>query len=231
MTTQIHKIEDDFKEQFWQLTRTTLFEMEMDKVWSAIRSKASQAKEKSFLVCSSSLNEGNTTVTVGLGHFVAVHTGMDTLIIDAHCKGNRPSDLFADGELVPLIQEPNGQYMLTFDEFETSIPNMRLLTFRNPSALETLLVNHQELATFIDTVTRRYDYIFVDAPPLLDSNIAAFLARYLDKVIFVIASSTRPIPILKEALSRLENSRDRILGAVINKRNHPIPGYLYRLFG
>ena len=131
--------------------------------------------------------------------------------------------------LIPLIEEPQDPYMLTFDEYQTNVPNLRFLTFRNPKEVETTVVNYGEMETFMKLVTRRYDYIFVDAPPLLDSNVAAFLARHLDKVIFVIAASNRPIPLLRDALFRLEDSRDRILGAVINKREHPIPGYIYRL--
>lgn len=231
MTVQLKKLDSDFSKRFWELSGTDVFQMEMDNLWSAIRSKLSDEKAKSFLVCSSSLNEGNTTVTVGLANFVAVSTGMDVLIIDAHCKGNRPSDLFEKGRLIPLIEEPHDQYMLTFDEYETGIPNLRFLTFRNPGALETIVVNHQEMETFMDIVTKRYDYVFVDAPPLLNSNIAGFLARHLDKVIFVIAASARQIPVLKDALLRLKDSRKRILGAIINKREHPLPSYIYRLFG
>lgn len=229
MTAQPQKIENDFRERFWNISRTESFQREMDRLWSAISSKLTDQKVKSFLVCSSSLNEGNTTVASGLANFVAVHTGMDVLIMDAHCKGASPGDIWENDGLVPLIEEPHDPYMLTFDEYQTSVPNLRFLTFRNPKDLETTVVNYREMETFMNLVSRRYDYIFVDAPPLLDSNVAAFLARHLDKVIFVISASNRPIPLLRDALLRLEDSRERILGAVLNKREHPIPGYIYRL--
>lgn len=224
------KQENEFREQFWNISKTETFQMEMDKLWSSIRSKLSDEKQKTFMICSASLNEGNTTVTAGLANFVALSTGMDVLIVDAHCKGNRLSDIWEHGVLVPLIEEPHDQYSLTFGEYETDVPNLRLLAFRNPGALETTVVNNQEMSTFMNIVLGRYDYIFIDAPPLLDSNIGSFLARHIDKVIFVIAASNRPIPLLKDALSRLETSRERVMGAVINKREHPIPGYIYRIF-
>jgi len=230
MSAEPQKMENDFRRRFWELSNTENFQSEMDKLWSAIRNRLSDEKEKSFLICSSSLNEGNTTVTAGLANFVALQTGMDVLIVDAHCRGNRPSDIWEDGGLVPLIEEPHDQYMLTFDEYQTNLPNLRFMTFRSPGTLETIVINNREMSTFMEILTRRYDYIFVDAPPLLDSNVGAFLARHLDKVIFVIAASNRPIPVLKDALMRLEASSDRILGAVINKREHPIPGYIYRFF-
>ncbi len=220
----------NFKDRFWELSRTDVFQREMDIIWSSIRSRISQEQDKTFLVCSSTLHEGNTTVTVGLANFVAMQTGKDVLVIDANCREDGPRDLFANGGLVPLIEEPHDQYVLTFDEYETSMPNMRFLTFRNPGALETVVVNYREMESFMAIVERRYDYVFVDAPPLLDSNIAAFLARHMDKVIFVLAASERPVPVLKEALARLEDSKDRVIGAIINKREHPIPGYLYRFF-
>jgi Mrp family chromosome partitioning ATPase len=230
MTAQPQKQDNDFRENFWSLCHTETFQMEMDKLWAAIHSQLSDDKEKSFMICSSSLGEGNTTVTVGLANFVALNTGKGVLIVDAHCKGTTPGDLWDSEVLVPLIEEPPDQYSLTFDEYRTSVPNLKFLSFRNANALETTVVNSQEMTSLMDVVSRRYDYIFVDAPPLLDSNVGAFLAHYLDRIIVVIAASHRPIPILREALTRLDASRDRILGAVINRREYPLPGYIYRLF-
>lgn len=229
MTDQLDEFHDNFRKQFRQISETDLFRREMDSLWSAIRSKLDGEGERSFLICSASVDEGNTTVTMGLGKFVAKQTGKNVLVVDAHCEGKVLGDLLADDGLVPLIEEPEDRYSFTFDEFETSIPNMRYLTFRNPRELETFVINSEEMAIFVNLISRRYDYIFVDAPPLLASNVAPFLARHLDKVIFVIAAATRRHPVLKEALSRLEDSRDRILGAVLNKREYPVPEYVYRV--
>lgn len=229
MTAQLNKSPGDFRNQFLQISETDIFRREMDILWSAIRSKMDGEGERSFLICSASADEGNTTVTMGLGKFVANQTGKNVLLVDAHCQGNVLGDLLADDGLVPLIEEPEDRYAFTFDEFETNIPNMRYLTFRNPHALETFVVNSEEMAIFVNLIATRYDYIFVDAPPLLASNVGPFLARHLDKIIFVVAASTRRYPVVKEALSRLEESRDRILGAVLNKREYPVPEYVYRV--
>ena len=228
MTAQLDKFHHDFKERFRRLSETDLFRREMDMLWSAILSRLGKEGERSFLICSASVDEGNTTVTMGLGKFVAKQTGKNVLIVDAHCEGNVLGDLLADDGLVPLIEEPEDRYSFTFDEYETSIPNLRYLTFRNPRALETFVVNSEEMAIFVNLINKRYDYIFVDAPPVLASNVGPFLARHLDKVIFVIAASIRRYPVLKEALSRLDDSRDRILGAVLNMRDYPVPEYVFR---
>ena len=217
-----------FKERFWQFSDTDLFQREMDMLWSAVRSRLGKETKRSFLICSASMGEGNTTVTMGLAKFVATQTGKNVLLVDAHGEGNVLGDLLADYSLVPLIEEPEDPYTITFDEFETSIPNMRYLTFKNPRSLETSVVNDEDIRLFFNFITKRYDYIFVDAPPVLASNIAPFLARQVDNVIFVIAASTNPYPLLKEALYRLEDSSDRILGAVLNKREYPVPKYVYR---
>ncbi|MCX5862166.1 MAG: hypothetical protein WCG29_11750 [Desulfomonile sp.] len=228
MTAQLDQFHHDFKERFRQLSETDLFRREMDILWASVRNKLGKEGRRSFLVCSASIEEGNTTITMGLGKFVANQTGKNVLLVDAHCEGNVLGDLLADDGLVPLIEEPEDRYALTFDEFETSIPNLRYLTFRNPRCLDTLVVNSEDMAVFFNLIRKRYDYVFVDAPPVLASNVAPFLARQLDNVIFVIAASTRRYPVLKEALSRLEDSSDRILGAVLNKREYPVPEYVYR---
>ena len=230
MNAQAQKLDNDFGQRFWSLANSDNFQMEMDKVWSAIRSRLSSETQKSFLVCSSSLNEGNTTLTAGLANFVALQTGMDVIIVDAQGRGNSPSDIWQGGGLVPLIEEPHDQYVLTFDEYLTNIPNLRFLKFRSPKALETVVINKKEMSIFMKILSQRYDYIFVDAPPLLESNVAPFLAHYLDSIVFVLAASNRPVAILKDALMKLEASKEKILGVVINKREHPMPDYIYRLF-
>jgi Mrp family chromosome partitioning ATPase len=166
---------------------------------------------------------------MGLGHFVAHYAGKNVLLVDANSRGKQLVDLLEKHELVPLIEEPEDKFGFAFEEFATEIPNLRYLRFQNPGLLETQLVNSGELTVFVNIIKKRYDYIFVDAPPILDSNVASSLASCLDAVLFVIAAGCVRYPLLAEAISRLDDVRERILGAVLNKRDYPLPQYLYRL--
>ncbi len=131
--------------------------------------------------------------------------------------------------LTPSIEEPSDEYAVTFREFSTNIGNLSYLRFENPKSLETFVVNNDETAIFLDSLAMRYDYVFVDAPPILISNVASFLARHLDGVIFVLAACGLSHQVLQEAIRRLGPSSSKILGAILNKRRYVLPAYLYRL--
>lgn len=167
-------------------------------------------------------------MTMGLGRFVAETTGKHVLLIDADWHGSVLGDLVSEAHLTPIIEEPSDLYAVTFDEYSTNIPNLAYLCFRNPKALETLVMHREEMKIFVDIVSKRYDYIFVDTPAVLTSNVAPFLAYQIDTIIFVVASGRLRYPVLLEALSRYEGARDKILGAVLNKREYPLPPKVYR---
>jgi protein-tyrosine kinase len=222
-------LEYNFKESFSQISASSGFQREIRKLWSMVLGRLGNNGRNSLLICSASMGEGSTTVTMGLGHLVARYTGKNVLLVDADFQGSLLRDLLEETELVPLIEEPEDKYSFAFEEFGTGISNLRYLKFKNPDFLETQLGNCEELSLFVNIIKKRYDYIFVDAPPILVSNVAVSLAGCLDAVLFVIAAGAMRYPLLIEALSRLDEVRDRILGAVLNKREYPLPKYLYRL--
>lgn len=218
----------DFRSEYLELSQTDRFQREVDTLWASIRSKIGQDERTSLLICGSVPGEGSTTVTMGLGSFVANQTGRNVALVDAQWEGRLLGDLLGGSKLLPLIEEPEDKYTLTFEEFETTIPNMRYLKFRNPGSLQTVVVNSDETSILIGIIKKRYDYIFIDAPPVLSSNVAPFLARQVDGIIFVIAAFTLRHPMIKEAIARMGDSHQRILGVVLNKRRYPVPEYMYR---
>ncbi len=209
---------------------TDSFQREMDVLWSSTCEKLESGEgRKSFLVAAASKGEGCTTLTMGLGRFVAENTNKKVLLVDAQLEDHHLGELLSDSGLTPMIDEPSETYAVTFREFSTSVRNLSYLRFENPKSLETLVINNEDFAIFLDSITKRYDYIFFDAPPILLSNVGSFLARHLDRVIFVLAASSLSHQVLQEAVRRLEPSSSKILGAILNKRQYVIPAYLYRL--
>ena len=151
------------------------------------------------------------------------------LLVDAQLEDHHLGELLSDSRLTPIIEEPSEANALTFREFSTSIGNLNYLRFENPKSLETLVIDSGDFTIFLDTITKRYDYIFFDTPPILLSNVGSFLARHLDHVMFVLAASSLSYPVLQEAVRRLGPSSSKIVGVILNKRQYPIPAYLYRL--
>jgi Mrp family chromosome partitioning ATPase len=228
MISSAEKIQDDSKSFFSELSTSAGFQLEMDGIWSAMQARLGRDTRCIFLVTSASSGEGTTTVTMGLGKFVAENTDLQVLLVDADSQGNLLRDFVGDADLVPMIEEPSDRYAVTFDEFRTRLPNLNCLRFQNPQALETPVMHTEDMAIFMSLIKKRYHYVFVDAPDILSSNVSPFLARHVDQVIFVVAAGFLGYPVLQEALSRFHATRHKILGAVLNKREYPVPKAVYR---
>jgi len=228
--TAVETADSSFKAMFSLLWSSQRFQHEMDALWAAIQARLGRNGKHTFLVSAASSGEGATTVTMGLGRFVAEATGKHVLLVDADWHGNVLRELLGEGNLVPIIEEPSDRYTITFDEYATNVPNLNYLCFRSSQALETLVMHREEMGIFLDIIKRRYEYVFVDTPAVLMSNVAPFLAHHIDTIIFVVAAGRLRYPVLLEALSRYEGSRSKILGAVLNKRTYPLPPRVYRFF-
>jgi Mrp family chromosome partitioning ATPase len=97
------------------------------------------------------------------------------------------------------------------------------LTPESPS-----LLNSERLVLRLQELRREFDYVLIDAPALNLYSDAVALGRTTDGVVVVLeADSTRRESALK-GLQSLRDSRIEVLGAVLNQRTFPIPGFVYR---
>jgi Mrp family chromosome partitioning ATPase len=71
--------------------------------------------------------------------------------------------------------------------------------------------------------------LLVDLPPVLGAPDATLLAPRLDGVLLVLEAEGTRWEVAREARHRLEAAGARVIGAVLNKKPHPIPNWLYRL--
>lgn len=73
------------------------------------------------------------------------------------------------------------------------------------------------------------DRLVVDLPPLLETPDAVLLAPQLDGVLLVLEAEGTRWEVAREARQRLAAAGATVIGAVLNKKPHPIPNWLYRL--
>ncbi len=80
----------DFKHSYMKLFASDTFQKEMDGIWSSIcgRLEATESR-KSFLVAAAAMGDGCTSVTMGLGRFVAENTDKDVVLVDAQLEDHR----------------------------------------------------------------------------------------------------------------------------------------------
>jgi succinoglycan biosynthesis transport protein ExoP len=95
----------------------------------------------------------------------------------------------------------------------------------NPSEL----IGSTRFREMLDGLRRRYDYVFLDTPPLLLVTDGQMLSAYADGYMFVLRSGKTTKSTLRRSLAVLENSRARPLGIVLNGLDTRAVGYpMYR---
>jgi capsular exopolysaccharide synthesis family protein len=90
------------------------------------------------------------------------------------------------------------------------------------------LLNSDQLRTRVQELRNEFEYILIDTPALNPYSDAITLGRIADGAVIVLqADSTRRESALT-SLQALRQSHIEVLGAVLNRRTFPIPGFVYR---
>jgi len=78
------------------------------------------------------------------------------------------------------------------------------------------------------TLRRQFDYIILDAPPVLFFPESRIISTKADGVVLVLESGQTRRHVALKAKKQLLQSGSKILGIVLNKRKYYIPTWLYR---
>jgi len=177
-------------------------------------SRAGEAP-RTILFTSASRGEGKTATVLNTAMAFA-QTGGRVLVIDADLR--RPSChrilgvepgagltevLTGHADAEPLIQE-------------TRTPLFFLPAGNSPPNPTELLGSDTMHETLLDVRTR-YQYVLIDAPPILNISDAIVLSTLVDGVVMVVDQANTPKPLVREAHSKLIFARAPLLGTVFNR--------------
>jgi capsular exopolysaccharide synthesis family protein len=81
---------------------------------------------------------------------------------------------------------------------------------------------------FLHTMYSHFDYLVLDAPPVLVYAEFRILCSKVDGVVLVLESGKVCKHVALRAKQELEEAGARILGVVINRRKHHIPEWIYK---
>lgn len=116
-----------------------------------------------------------------------------------------------------LSEYITGQCSLEECIYSSSIDGMDLILTGRSAPNPSELLGSQKFRSMLQEVKEKYDYIFIDCPPLGGIIDAAIIASICDGAILVIESEIISYKFAQDVKKQLENSGCRILGAVLNK--------------
>lgn len=172
-------------------------------------------RPRTLVFTSSMPGEGKTTTTANLALTMAA-SGSSVVAIEGDLRRPRLLDymgmegsvgltnvLIGEADVEDVLQ-PFGESLLVLGA--GTIPP-------NPSEL----LGSQAMAQLLSRLEERFDYVIIDAPPLLPVTDAAVLAKLADGAIVVVGSKIIKREQLDRALQNLENVDAHILGIVMNR--------------
>ena len=164
--------------------------------------------------------EGTSTVALQFAQTLA-HSDARVLFVDAHAA--RPV-CYADdsqryGVLDPHIASPSLASVMT--------PNLSAIPVTE-EAVRSGIVSAPAIRAIIDAAVGTFDWVVIDGPPVVESPEAASLAVQVDGVVMVLHAGRVKRPVVSRAVEVLRKNGGRVLGTVLNRRVHEIPGFIYR---
>lgn len=176
---------------------------------------------KTIVVTSSSPNEGKTTTTINLAITIS-QADQRVLLIDGDLRKPKVHHYFSvpnspglTNYLGDSISGRKGTDLFSVIH-PTEFENLSVLCSGSIPPNPAELLGSEPMADFLKEVSKDYDYIIIDTPPVNVVSDALPLVRESDGVVIVVRSNQSTHPDLQKAISALEFIDAKILGFVVN---------------
>jgi capsular exopolysaccharide synthesis family protein len=175
-------------------------------------------KIKTLLVTSPLAREGKSATTSNLGIALA-QANKRVVIVDADLRKPKQSRIFGLNSGWGLTH-----YVSSFIDAAdvvkpTQFPNLFLIGSGPIPANPLELLTSEKMDTLIAFLKRSFDYILIDAPPLLAVSDALVVGPMIDGALLVTRRGQTPIPALKQAKQKLDAHKLKCLGVILNGVN------------
>ena len=191
-----------------------------------------EMKGKLFLITSSFVQEGKTLNVVNLALSMA-QAGNKVLLVDADLRKPLVHRVFGLSREPGITDYVLGNYH--WKEVTNSISDVMLGDFGIDDILKTPGMDNMNFVTagtqppnpteilsssrfkdFLTEAGKVYDFIFIDAPPILPVADATEIASLMDGVFLVYTVGKTGRGVLKRAKSTLDNVDAKVLGVILN---------------
>jgi capsular exopolysaccharide synthesis family protein len=186
---------------------------------SILRNQGSGKAQKVILVTSPGPSEGKTTVVQNLG-IVLAESGRKVLLVDADFRRphlHRKFGLANEWGLIDVLCEdlPLSEYPLERLAVPTGLPGLAILPNRVTQNNVAKALYSPRFRAVLQNLSRQYDMILVDAPPILSVADARIIAPLTDSLILVLRCGVTDRESAMEAYQRIQADGVSLLGTVL----------------
>lgn len=167
------------------------------------------------MVTSSEPGEGKTTVSSNLAATIA-ETGKRVLLIDADMRRGTQGKVFGILNSTGLSVTLNSEKELYESIHPTVIPNLFLLPAGPVPPNPAELLQSYRMDDILAEARLDYDYIIVDAPPIIPVTDAQILSSKVDGVIIVARENVSSKKLLFKTKDLLQVAQANVIGVIFN---------------
>jgi len=170
---------------------------------------------KKLLITSSIPGEGKSLVTANLA-IAHAELGYRVAILDADLRRPKQAAIFGVDRKPGMVE-----YLMDITSWESIIrplnaPGLFLVPTGTLPPNPAEILNSQKMADVIDRLSHEFDYLFIDAPPLISLSDAKALSRLVEHLLLIFRYGSTEKRYVKEALGNLRNSNATIVGFALN---------------
>jgi capsular exopolysaccharide synthesis family protein len=188
---------------------------------TAIMAKSSGIN-KVFLVTSPGVGDGKTTVAFNLG-VVFAQQGAQVLLMDGDLRHPTLHDLFGCDNSAGLADNQAAQLGTDIAGIvrHATIPNLSMLPAGPSLDFPAEFLASRHFGNILATCASRYDYIFIDSPPVLSVTDATIIATKVSGTIALFRSGTATRPLVNAFFGALTRAATPIIAALLNGVRDP----------
>jgi polysaccharide biosynthesis transport protein len=179
-----------------------------------------------ILVTSASPGEGKTTTLANLATALA-QNGAKVLAVDADLRRPTLNHHFGLQKTPGLSDLIVGKSAASQAIQSTRVNGLQLLAcgYQPPNPVE--LLGSPMMKQILDAIRAHYDWVLIDAPPLLAMADAPVLCSLVEGVVLVLAAEVATKPAVMRAIDQVLSVGGRVTGVVLNKVNLERNSYYY----
>ena len=180
-----------------------------------------------FIFCGASSGEGTTTTMLGVARDLLSTYGLRVLAIEVNAHS---------GGFQQALKLANAPYPFSG---EKAVESEDLMFFENGIGLLSIrgkeVDRHSQsfsanlLKQALQDLARDFDVILVDMPPVLEYTELLAAAPEVDGVVLVVRAGHTRREMLTQIRQVFEVEQVNLLGSVLARQKHYIPGWFYRL--
>ena len=181
---------------------------------------------RSVIITSTQPSEGKSVIAANLAVSLA-QAGLRVLLVDADMRKPRLHELMNVKQVPGLSNLLVGRAKAAEVVLRTGTPNLWVLPAGENPPNPAELLGSTRFMDLLKTLGDHFDWVVLDSPPVMAVTDPSVVAYRTTGVVFVIGSEQVNRHKALTAVQKLQNSKAKILGAVLNRANVQRNPYYY----